>query len=396
MLKSKLLTIVATVLTVCLTLTAFGCKNSSVKNNGDGFFTSVKISQVNSSAQNTPSIEANPSKKVEISLLSGEIYKVCSDYELYITDEYNAENTDVFAPTPLEISWTSKDAPLYYILDVSTNEDMTRSKSYVTFSNSVTLEHLFMGYDYYYQIQAKFDDRIVKSKIFKFSTAYLPRTVFIDEKVSNTRDWGGYVCKNGTQRVKQGIVYRGGKIEDITPKGKDVMLNVLGIKTDLDTRGDGTAGTSISPLGNTVNYIETTGPYYLGQHGIDRVGEYRDALITEIKAFAKPENFPIYVHCTLGRDRTGTICFLINALLGVGDIDLFRDYEISMMSKSGRLDSQTAINMVGGSFREMYNYVRYYKNNATLSESVEAFMLDIGISSNEIESIKNNMLEEIK
>lgn len=396
MLKSKLFSIVTTVLTVCLTLTAFGCKNSSTKINGDGFFTSVKISQLNSSTQNAPSIDANPSEKVEISLLSGEIYQVCNNYELYITDEYNATNTDVFAPTPLEISWTSKDAPLYYILDVSTNEDMTNPKSYVTFNNSVTLEHLFMGYDYYYQIQAKFNDRIVKSKIFAFSTAYLPRTIYIDDKVSNTRDWGGYICKNNTQRVKQGIVYRGGKLEEITPNGKDVMLNVLGIKTDLDTRGDGTAGTSISPLGNTVNYIETTGPYYLGQHGIDRVGEYRNALVTEIKAFAKSDNFPIYVHCSLGRDRTGTICFLINALLGVNDIDLFRDYEISMMSKTGRLDSQTASTMVGVSFRQMYNYVRYYKNNATLSESVEAFMLDIGITSGEINAIKNNMLEEIK
>ena len=280
---------------------------------------------------------------------------------------------------------------------------MSNAESYVTFDNSVTFEYLFMGYNYYYQIQAKFEDKIVKSRIFEFKTAYLPRTIYVDDNVSNTRDWGGYLCEDGIHRVKQGIVYRGGKLEAITEQGKQRMIVDLGIATDLDVRGDGEATSKISPLGEEVQYIETKGPYYLGNNGID-FGEnlsstrqaFKEALITEIKAFANPSNFPIYVHCSLGRDRTGTLCFLISALLGVDKMDIYRDYEISMMSITGKADNTTAKYMVKGTFTSLYSYIARYKNSKSASEGARKYMLDLGITEEEIEAIKANMLEEIK
>lgn len=394
--KIKVFALIIAILTIFCTAIPISCSNGN--NLGtDKFFTSVTVAQANGETNSEPTLNSTPSQNTEISLLSGDIYDVCKDYEWYITDNYNPENKDVFAPTPLKISWQSKSQPLYYVLDVSTSADMSNAKTYVTFDNNLTFDYLFMGYTYYYQIQAKFENRIVKSRIFKFSTAYLPRTVYVDDKVSNTRDWGGYYSKNGTHRLRQGIVYRGGKLEEITPKGKEIMLVDLGIKTDLDVRGDGSAQTSNSPLGNSVNYIETTGPYYYDNtHGINVDGTYRQALVTEIKAFANPDNFPIYVHCSLGRDRTGTICFLIQALCGVNDADMLRDYEISMMSSAGRADNQTAFDMINTAFRGMYNYVRYYTKSGSLADNVEAFMLDIGITKDEISAIKSNMLEEIK
>ena len=408
MFKSKLTSLIVAGLLTCATIIPMGCnKTSNVtpeETNKSEFFSKVTIAQANGDVEYTPTISADPSDSVEIPLLSGDIYEVCANYKYYITDKYNKEGTDQFAPTPLTISWDSTEAPLYYVFDISTNADMADAESYVTFDNSVTLEYLFMGYNYYYQINAKFEDRIVKSRIFNFSTSYLPRTVHVDAKVSNTRDWGGYLCGDGSKRVKQGIVYRGGKLEDITAKGKDVMLNQLGIKTDLDVRGDGSAGTDTSPLGASVNYIETKGPYYLGAVGInfDQTAStpekeaYKQALITEIKAFANPDNFPIYVHCSLGRDRTGTICFLINALLGVGETDLYRDYEISMMSVAGHLDNQTAVNMVGTNFRSMLSYIKRYTYRNDVSAGARQYMLDLGITQEEIDAIKANMLEEVK
>ena len=397
--KSKFLALLTTAVMAISSLCLAGCSipTGSTSENIETMLTfnpSVTLSQADGDVTYAPSITADPSNQIEVPLLSGDIYEVCKNYEYYITDSYNKNNADVFAPTPLTISWESDNAPLYYIFEISTSADMSNAESFVTFDSSITFKYLFMGYKYYYQIQAKFEDGIVKSRIFKFSTSYLPRTIYVDDNVSNTRDWGGYLCEDGKHRVKQGIVYRGGKLEDITEAGKKVMLTDLGIKTDLDTRGDGTAGTAISPLGEGVNYIETTGPYYLGTTGIDS-DSYRDALLTEIRAFANPDNFPIYVHCSLGRDRTGTICFLINALLGVDKTDLYRDYEISMMSTTGRLDGQNAIYMVGTAFTRLYNYIDNY-SYGTLAQSTEQFMLDIGITAEEIAAIRQNMLEEVK
>lgn len=394
MFKSKLIKLLMSALLACIAITPAGCSSTDDANDEDGFFTKVVIAKADGSEAYTPTINADPSEDIEVALLSGEIYEVCKNYRYYITDSYNVDGVDVFAPTPLTVSWESQDTPLYYIFEISTNEDMSDAESFVTFDTSITFNYLFMGYKYYYRIQAKFEDRIVKSRIFKFSTSYLPRTVFIDNNVSNTRDWGGFLCSGGTHRVKQGVVYRGGKLENITESGKKVMLDDLKIKTDLDVRGDGTAGTDISPLGSGVNYIETTGPYYLGTNGIDSPN-YREALLTEIRAFANADNFPIYVHCSLGRDRTGTLCFLINALLGVNEKDLYIDYEISMMSAMGHADGQSATNMVGSAFRGLLNYIKYY-SYGSLAANTEKFMLDIGITEEEIAAIKENMLEEVK
>ena len=403
--KPKFVSLIASALAACLLTASTGCSTAQTPSDAQNelsFFQSVTISQANGDVSYTPTISANPSEKLEVPLLSGDIYEVCKNYKLFITDKYNKNAEDLFAPTPLTISWESQETPLYYILDLSTNSDMSDAESYVTFDTSVTLDYLFMGYDYYYQIQAKFEDRVVKSRIFEFSTSYLPRTVYVDDKVSNTRDWGGYLCEDGIHRVKQGIIYRGGKLEDITESGLQVMRNALGIRTDLDVRGDGESNVKISPLGADVNYIETKGPYYTGNTGINFSGAlsaerqaYKDALITEIRAFANPDNFPIYVHCSLGRDRTGTICFLINALLGVESTDLYRDYEISMMSKTGKLDGQSATYMVGSAFRGLYNYIQYY-TSGTLAEKTEKYMLDLGITAEEIAAIRANMLEEVK
>lgn len=383
-----------TALTLC---SAVGCQGADPEK--VGFFPTVTIAQAEGDIQYTPVLEGTPNK-VTLPLLSGDIYTVAANYEKYITDGYNLQFEDCFAPTPLTVSWESKETPLYYTFDISTNEDMSNPDSYVTFDTSVTLKNLFMGYDYYYQISAKYEDKLIKSRIFEFSTEYLPRTVLVDDQVSNTRDWGGYYTLDG-KRMKQGIVYRGGALENITEEGKRVMLNELGIKTDLDVRGDGSALLKSSPLGETVNYIETKGPYYIEPYGqgINKEGEYQEALVKEIRAFANPENFPIYVHCSLGRDRTGTLCFLIQALLGVGEMDIYRDYELSMMARTGKTPEDRkniAEYMVGGSFKALYSYIKNYQSHKTLRANAEQFMLDIGVTAEEIAAIKQNMLVEVE
>ena len=39
------------------------------------------------------------------------------------------------------------------------------------------------------------------------------------------------------------------------------------------------------------------------------------------------DNLPAVVHCIEGQDRTGTLCFLLQGLLGVSDEDKLRDWE---------------------------------------------------------------------
>ena len=343
-----------------------------------------------------PTIKAEIDRE-EVALLDGNMLLVASNYEKYMTEKYYG-SIDQFAPKPVTLTWTAEAGALYYNVSISKSKDMSKPDTYMTFTNSLTVEDLFSGTNYYYQITAKYPEKLVKSCIFSFRTKALVRTISI-EGMTNTRDIGGYYVENGTKRIKQGMVYRGAKIEDATEAGKQKMLYEYGIKTDLDMRAE----VAKSPLGDSVNFVNVSGPYYIGGDGIDSTNTstkpywtktYREALLQEIRTFANPENYPIYVHCSLGRDRTGTICFLINALCGVGEMDLYMDYELSFMSKMGNLDGQNPTNMVGNAFTNLYNYIKNY-GKGTLAENTEKFMLDIGITQAEIDAIRAIMIEEV-
>lgn len=147
--------------------------------------------------------------------------------------------------------------------------------------------------------------------------------------------------------------------------------------------------------------MNVSAPHYAQKHAAHAIfrKSYREALVTAIRTFANEENYPIYMHCQIGRDRTGTLAFLINALLGVEEADLQLDYELSFMSKSGCADFKDGIapsTFMGDHFWSLYRYIDNYKDEGTLSEKTEQFMLDIGVTTEEIASIKTIMLERVE
>lgn len=345
-----------------------------------------------------PTIQASPSDGETVELLSGDIYAVASGYERGITKQYYTRK-DCYAPQPLEVSWTCEAGAIGYTFLLSEQKNLQEATVVELQNPSVILEDLFVGTTYYYQIQVRYEDRTVYSRVFDFATAQLPRTILV-EGISNTRDIGGYITEDGKYRVRQGMVYRGAAVDFISEESKQKLLDGYHIRTDLDLRNKLTE----SPLGETVNFITVNCPYYTSHGaGIDVVS-YRHALLTAIRSFANPDNYPMYVHCEIGRDRTGTIVFLINALLGVSKQDLLLDYEISFMSEAGCRDGQTPHTMMDNFIVEMIDFIDYYdfsfndsgEDTKTFAEKTEAFLLDIGITEEEIQSIRNILLEEVE
>ncbi len=127
--------------------------------------------------------------------------------------------------------------------------------------------------------------------------------------------------------------------------------------------------------------------------------KYKEALATEFRTFANPDNYPIYLHCSLGRDRAGTLAFLISALLGVGESDLYRDYEMSFFSVNGWADASQGAgkfdDLSPGAFTTLYTYMLEY-GKGTLAENTELFMENyLGLTQMEIDTIRDVMLEEV-
>ena len=347
-----------------------------------------------------------------IALLEGDIGHFAANYTKgcavnYVESSATKEElmVDRFAPKPATISWeNSRDGALYYTVKVGLKADLSDAESYLISDTSIDIEYLFAAKHYYYQIYAHYEnDEVVKSRIFDFYTANLPRTVYI-EGVSNTRDIGGRYVQNGKYQMKQGMVYRGAELDKswgaITEEGKRVMLYELGIKTDLDLRNSAESNITVSPLGSSVNYVTVGGagaPYYIGTNGIDGA-DYKEALTKEIRTFANPDNYPIYLHCSLGRDRAGTLAYLISALVGVEEIDLYRDYETSFFSRTGWADASQGPGQHGNLMSAIGNlnqFIKYY-GNGSIADNAEKFVKEyLGITQEEVDTIRSILLEEV-
>ena len=342
-----------------------------------------------------------PEDGAKIILANDEVYGWWDKFNYKKTDsEPFYRHEDIYYPNAVNFSWEAHDGVDYYRLflstDASFSEDST--ESYLVNTNSLSLSHLFVGTKYYWKvIGTRISDtgeEINSNVVYtaKFTTKDSPRCLEI-EGVSNTRDIGGIELKDG-KRIKQGMIYRGGKLEGITEEGKEFFLNYLGLATDLDLRtpGEGGAG-SISPLGSSVKYVNIDGRYYTGSKGITNdLG--KELFAQEIRLFANPDNYPIYIHCSLGRDRTGTLVMVLEGLLGANINYLMMDYELSVFSVTGTLDN-ASISAIRNNIKATYDYINNNYEGANFSEKTENYLLSIGITAEEIQTIRDLLIEEV-
>lgn len=344
----------------------------------------------------------SPKEGATVILANDEVYGWWDEYYYKKTGYSDAfyRHEDIFYPKAVTFSWEDSGNADYYRLFISTDKDfaLNKTESYLLNAKSLTLDHLYVGTEYYWQVIAtqtvdgsEHNWRIVP--VTSFKTADSPRCLNI-EGVSNTRDIGGILA--GTDmRIKQGMIYRGGKLEKITDAGKEMFLDYLGLKTDLDLRtpGEGGAGSG-SPLGADVNYINFDGRYYTGGKGIT-TEEGKKIFAEEIRVFADPDNYPIYIHCSLGRDRTGTLVMVLEGLLGVNKNMLFMDYELSVFSYTGTQDN-ASVEAIRSNLTNTYNYINNNYEGNNFAERTENYLLSIGITPEEIQTIRDLLLEEVK
>ncbi len=184
---------------------------------------------------------------------------------------------------------------------------------------------------------------------FSFSTAGQMRHLKV-EGTANVRDLGGWPTASG-KTVRYGMIFRGAELNgghDLTPQGIEA-LRLAGIKAELDLRSDSEARSiTKSVLGNGVAYKRTP----LGQTQSHMEGltnskaTYKTALqyvMTSVK-----NDKPVYFHCAIGRDRTGTLAFLLEGVLGMSKSDIYKDYELTNFSffntpcSKGQLDEMFA------------------------------------------------------
>lgn len=162
------------------------------------------------------------------------------------------------------------------------------------------------------------------------------------------------------------------------------LLKSFGIKTDIDLRSDSECfGMTGSPLGPSVTWRQISSSAYSGLQADSGRSSFRKVF----KVFLDEKNYPIDFHCIAGQDRTGSVAFILGALLGVETNELYLDWEVT-----GFWNHEIKLN-----HKERFDHlVDGFKKNfpaPTIQESVEKYVLSLGFSEKEIDTFHEFMLE---
>jgi len=237
------------------------------------------------------------------------------------------------------------------------------------------------------------------SSVFSFTTSSeAPRWIELEGRVKNVRDLGGW-CAEGGRKVRTGLAYRGQAFNDNSVAGlakgrnrlmvEDVayLTGTLGIKTELDLRSAReVADMTASPLGPAVRFIHHSSSQYGGIFA----EEGAKTMAANFRVFCDRTNYPVYFHCIAGADRTGTLAYVLNGILGVAKEDLERDWESTFYPELPGVEDPFGWRSLAHLDK---GFARYGDADDTLQRRIELYLIDIGITPAEIAAFKEIMLD---
>ena len=281
-------------------------------------------------------------------------------------------------------------------LEVSSKKDFSDVVQTLYFQprqNSVAIYNLQPGATYYYRVVVTLNNGEKHVKTASLQTEHSLRFIALDG-ACNVRDIGGWKTEDG-KTVRQGLLYRGSEIDGgknkghedfcLTEKGIE-QLRSLGIKTDFDLRSSSNKVGEYSILGKDVARTFYNAPQYESYLNPSN----KETVRKIFSDFAKPESYPIYLHCTHGVDRAGSTALLLESLLGVAKEDLIRDYELSAFYYNYAHVNRNVI--TDGNVLLLLEGLEKFEGE-TLAEKTESFLLSVGVTKLEISSIRSIFLD---
>lgn len=224
-----------------------------------------------------------------------------------------------------------------YEYDVANDTIAQQPISYVKSENGV-IHNLIPGKDYYWEDSS---DGSVYGVISAKSTANNRRQLDISD-VWNVRDLGGLpVDTDGDGTVDGTIEYgkliRGGRLN--TNSSTTTELQNLGVDKEYDVAKPGELSTATTGDKRMSNYVNDEVVHYNFDYGTtvfedstnkDSYAYARKAVTDIMNDVISGNN--IYFHCRVGADRTGTVAYILEGLLGVPDEQRYQDYEMTSVS----------------------------------------------------------------
>lgn len=230
----------------------------------------------------------------------------------------------------------------------------------------------------------------------------------------NFRDVGGYVGLDG-RKVRWRRLFRSDALHRLGPADADAFA-ALGVRTVIDLRRP----LEIEKYGRVadrygidyrnlvlkhVDWEEVEHPddadheRWLADRYLNFAEDGREGLLGALQVIADPGKAPVIVHCMAGKDRTGTVCALTLALLGVSDQDIADDYALTTtaMEPLTRYLLEKHPEAIRGN-EHMFDsppgaMCLFLDDLRELHGSVEGFVREIGLTDAEIASMRSHLLE---
>ena len=309
------------------------------------------------------------------------------------------------------------DARTWYLAtaraDKATGRETANSASNGSARIEVPMANLEIATRYYWQVTCRgrcgfgcgprhgcaASKKLVRTPVSSFVTEDLaPRWIAIEGRVGNFRDLGGRIGLGG-RRVRQGMAYRGQGLNDnsitgerrgrnrLTVEDVEYLTGTLGIRTDLDLRGEGEiADLTASPLGKSVKFVWNSSRSYKGIF----TPEGKAVMAKNFRVFCNPKNYPVYFHCIGGADRTGALAYVLNGVLGVSRQELETDWESTFYPRIPDEHPDPNFWCRESHFNEGFS--KYGGANASWNDRIVLYLKDCGITDAEIAAFRKIML----
>lgn len=290
-----------------------------------------------------------------------------------------AEEEKTYRP----FSWKSDAVCDSYVIEFAEDESFSNPVVERSKGTSISPGYLKLGTKYFWRVKGGEEVSDIRS----FTTTDIPPRIICSPS-TNMRDMGGGKNADGV-RVRQGLLFRGqaSACKASADELKALYVEKLGIRSELDLRGRDEFLNRCKTWGESD--LETIGirhvfhpiiPYHV--HYPPNLPEFR-----EIFSFlANKDNYPVYFHCAVGSDRTGTIAFLLDGIIGRENQYFYDNYELPSFNPN----------------LPRYRYCRkgselfdtFGGEGVQMREKVVPYLLGIGVKQEEIDAIRDIMLEK--
>jgi protein tyrosine/serine phosphatase len=230
----------------------------------------------------------------------------------------------------------------------------------------------------------------------------------------NFRDVGGYIGLDGRE-VRWRRLFRSDALHRLGEADASAFA-ALGVRTVIDLRrpfeiekygriADRYGLDYRNVVVDHVDWEEVEHPSdvdherWLADRYLNFAEDGRDGLLGALRVIADPGRAPVIVHCMAGKDRTGTVCALTLALLGVSDEDIASDYALTTSAMKPLTDYLLEKNpeAVRGN-EHMFDsppgaMLTFLDDLRALHGSVEGFAREIGLTDAEIASMRTHLLD---